>query len=135
MGRLTVFLPCKPDRGQRSVPLAQSSGVITMAGCEAGGALFAASHIQVANASDVEPTLQAWRAATLANLQAQDVVQSGPPTFASPLRVNGVRATGEPVQAQLAWQVAGTDLFHVAVYAEKIKPELTETLFTQAKIQ
>jgi hypothetical protein len=49
---VTALLPCKPDRGTRTVQLAGQAAQMSMAGCEAGGAMFTVSLVEVpANAS------------------------------------------------------------------------------------
>ncbi len=45
-----ALLPCKPDRGERTVALAGAPRQMVMAGCEAGGATFT---VAVVNAQDV----------------------------------------------------------------------------------
>jgi len=138
--RMSVLLPCKPDRAQRSVQLANGNVPIEMAGCEAGGALFAASHIQAETADQVDILLKAWQTASFANMRATLPVELPAQNAVARHRTvhwtaSGTRATGEPVQARMAWWVSGSDIYHVAVYAEKLSEEQTETLFGQVKIQ
>jgi hypothetical protein len=135
-----VLLPCKPDRAQRTVSLAGANLPMDMAGCEADGALFAASHVRVANGQQALDVLGAWRAASFANMRADRPLElpSKSPVSGVTLQqftANGQRATGEPVQARMAWWVSGSDIFHVAVYAEKLRDDHTDALFNQAKIQ
>lgn len=137
---MAVFLPCKPDRAQRSVQLANGSTPIEMAGCEAGGALFAASHIHVGSAEHVDALLKAWQSASFANMRATLPVKLPAQTaliqhHAEHWTASGTRATGEPVQARMAWWVSGADIYHVAVYAEQLTEAQTDTLFGQVKIQ
>lgn len=44
---VTALLPCKPDRGTRAVQLAGQAAQMSMAGCEAGGAMFTVSLVEV----------------------------------------------------------------------------------------
>jgi hypothetical protein len=46
----TALLPCKPDRGSRPVELAGHKLMMHMAGCEAGGAMFAIALVELADA-------------------------------------------------------------------------------------
>jgi hypothetical protein len=46
----TALLPCKPDRGSRPVELAGQKLMMHMAGCEAGGAMFAVALIELPDA-------------------------------------------------------------------------------------
>jgi hypothetical protein len=43
---VTALLPCKPDRGTRAVQLAGQTAQMSMAGCEAGGAMFTVSLLE-----------------------------------------------------------------------------------------
>jgi hypothetical protein len=51
------------------------------------------------------------------------------------LSAQGVRPDTKEVHAQLAWLVAGNDVFHVAAYASRLRPEQTDSLFSDIKIQ
>ncbi len=54
---VNALLPCKPDRGQRMVPLAALGGAqrpMVMAGCEAGGATFTVAVLNVQDAAKVQ---------------------------------------------------------------------------------
>jgi len=139
VGRVTVLLPCKPDRGQRAVRLADQDVTLSMAGCEAGGALFAVSHIQVPG-DRAQETATAWRKVTLANMRAgaaTDVAGSGGSASLSMQRITtqGLRPDGSPVQAQLAWITSGGDVFQLAVYADRLTPDMLDNLFSDIKLQ
>ena len=137
LGPMNAFLPCKPDHAQRRVTLAQTSVMMDMVGCEADGALYAVSHVQLADPKAVEAMVQAWRSATLGNMHAGDV--PAPPdlgtTGVQVLDVKGTRPDGTPVQAALSWRVSGPDIYQLAVFATTLTPERTETLFTQSRIR
>jgi hypothetical protein len=109
-----------------------------MKGCEADGALFAISHVAIVNASKAGDVQQAWRAAALKKLNAAERPNpSGvAPTSsgATPETVAGTGEDGAPVQAALVWRVAGVHIYHLAVYAKKISPEMTEPFFTGASL-
>lgn len=45
-----ALLPCKPDRGSRPVELAGQKITMHMAGCEAGGAMFAVALLELPDA-------------------------------------------------------------------------------------
>ncbi len=142
LNRLNAWLPCKPDTAQRTVRLGGHAVVLNMAGCEAGDGVFAISHTVVPSAAQVSEVLAAWRAATLANMRSSGASEhplrlaSGTPpgSHAMLLHATGQRADGNAVQAQLAWFAAGQDVFHIAVYARQVSPEMAETLFTQARV-
>ena len=155
---LVALLPCKPDHAQRPVQLgAQPDTVLQMSGCEAGGALYAISHVHVADAASVNATQAAWRQATLAPLQAR-VVQTLPLQLAKALpgqaygatiaasaaapaetafqleKLEGKRPDGAAVEAQVAWLSRGQDIYHVAVYGARLDRDMTELLFSELRL-
>lgn len=138
--RIAVLLPCKPDRAQRNQRLGARDVKLSMAGCEAAGALYAISHIPLAEPAATTSLVQDWRAATLANMRATSVIESPlavPPGFtaASRIAVQGQRPDGSLVQGQLVWLVSGSDVFHLAVYGERLTQEMTDTFFSDTKLQ
>lgn len=50
---VAALLPCKPDRGERTVPLAGAPRQMVMAGCEAGGATFTVAVVNVQDIAQV----------------------------------------------------------------------------------
>ena len=71
-----ALLPCKPDRGERTVPLAGVPRQMVMAGCEAGGATFTVAVVNVAEPSKIDAVKAELRAANKAT-QSQ-YFQHGP---------------------------------------------------------
>ncbi len=63
---ITALLPCKPDRGTRMVPLAGSPRAMTMAGCEAGGAMFTVAVVDMGDVTQVAAATAQLRAASKA---------------------------------------------------------------------
>ncbi len=138
--RVTVLLPCKPDRAQRTMRVGTREVQLSMAGCEAAGALFAVSHIPLADVAATAGLVQDWRTAMLTNVHAASVADNPMPvptgfTTANRIAVQGQRPDGSPVQGQLVWLVAGSDVFHLAVYGDRLTPELIDTFFSEVKVQ
>lgn len=140
---LTAMLPCKPDRAQRNVQLGSQDVDLEMAGCEADGALYAVSHARVVSALGAEAARAAWRQQALAKMRAA-AAQELPlrmPSANDPLRtvqrlsVRGMRPDGSAVTAHLLWLTSGADLYHVAVYADRLTDERTEMLFSDLRLQ
>ena len=135
LGDVGVTLPCKPDRGQRSVQLGEHTVNMEMVGCEADGALFAASRVRVPDG--VAPgVLQAqWQTASLQQMRAPALPESVPHLAGSKslsvpvMTAQGHQANGQAVQANLAWVRIGGDLVHLAVYAPRLTPEMTQAFF------
>jgi hypothetical protein len=154
--QLTALLPCKPEQAQRTVRLGAQEVQMRMAGCEADGALFAMSQVDVGVRTNVSAALAAWRAVTLDNLGgatptalpfkvARPKLQNGhleavgdsgqTGLFPERVAVTGKRADGSPIQAQLAWIADGTSLYQIAVYGPRLTPDMVETLFSEIRIQ
>ena len=151
---LVALLPCKPDRGSRTLPIAPTAPtalitstaptelVLHMVACETQGALFAVSFTELKSPEQVLPTLAQWRLATLSQLRAQissaqalGVKGAIPLPQTELLLAQGVRADGSSVQAQLLWFASGTRIFHAVVYSDKVKPEVTQTFFAGLQLQ
>lgn len=148
LGRMHTVLPCKPDHAQRQVRLQATMLTLEMSGCEAAGGLFAISHVRLPNADQPHAILYAWQEEALRNMHAVDVdtllrgYRNGESPIASelrkqwqPLRAVGIGPNGKAVEAQLHWWVDGMDIYHAAVYAAKLTPDMVEPLFDQVKIQ
>lgn len=156
LDRLTVLLPCKPDHAQRPVHLGATDLQLEMAGCEAAGALFAISRVQVANPQQLTAVETEWQKAALATMQATNVrpetfklekpadnvvqVREATSGLLAPgvlelLVADGKRADGTPVQARLAWFAQGADIFHVAVYGTALNVDTYQMFFSGLKLQ
>ena len=139
---LVAMLPCKPDKAERLVPLGAQQATLQMLGCEVGGATYAVARIALPDASQLGQSLAQWKAATLANMRAtapaQEAPFAPPGALAIPQSVRataaGQRADGHAVSAQLAWFARargnGIDLFHLALYADRIDPEASSAFFS-----
>lgn len=138
----TALLPCKPDHATRSVPLGGVPTELTVAGCEAGGAVFALMTATVPAGRTPDAVLAGWQQATLANLQAQGTPQRSPfvPPHGLPLPhaqrlvAQGRHSDGRPVAAEAVWTAhaaagGGTELLHAVVYAPSARPEVASTFF------
>lgn len=141
---LRAMLPCKPDHGERVVQLGPLEVHMKMSGCEAGGALYAISHVQLPSADQAIAAQAAWRAAALATMQAS-AVQSHPIRLGKSsasgssaldfLSAQGIQPDGKPVQARLAWITDGDHVYHVAVYGLQLSDESLETLLMDLRLQ
>ncbi len=138
LGGAAVMLPCKPDQAQRTVAMGGRDVVLSMAGCEAAGALFAVSHVQAANAAHAATLLTEWRAASLQAMRSSTatelpaLVGAGRAPALS-LAAQGQRPDGTAVQARLAWWLVGDAVFHMAVYADRLTPDMSETLVSEPR--
>lgn len=127
---LTTLLPCKPDSATRPIALGDKTVDMDMVGCQVAGALFAVSHIQAADAAQAPDLMARLRAASVATVQAGAVhptPNSGDAQTSFDVRVDGRRPDGAAVQARFKWMAQGRDVYQVAVYAEHLTGEQTET--------
>jgi hypothetical protein len=140
---LTLLLPCKPDKAQRSVPLGGRPTELAMLGCDAGDATFAVALATLDDAAQAAAVLAGWQTATLANLQAAGGGQAGPLALpgadglppAVLVRASGRRADGRAVQSQAAYFSKGRQVFQAVIYADRIDPEVAETFFSSLRLE
>ena len=138
--QLAALLPCKPDHAERLVELAGAQRTLAMWGCEADGALFAVSHVRVDAPVSSGPVILAWQLAAQRNMPgatAQTMPFDAPALNSQTLgpgvlvRSTGKSADGQVVQGQLAWFSRGVDVYHLAVYAPKLTPAMSEPFLTE----
>ena len=135
LGDMAVTLPCKPYHTQRSLPWAGQALEMEMVGCEADGALFAASRIRLPPGADPSQLQAQWQAASLQQMKAQGEPKLEPVTTHAPamatqqIAASGQGSDGKALQARLAWVVHGADLYHLAVYAAHVSPEMVDPFF------
>jgi hypothetical protein len=144
---VVALLPCKPDRGNRTVPLGGAAPVtLQMAGCEAGGATFAVMLARLDDAGATGAALAGWKAATLVNMRAGDPAEAPfrppgnqPPAHAVRVRATGQQADGRAVQAEAVWLAwprgSGVQLVHAVVYADRVSPDVADTFFSGLRPQ
>lgn len=138
LGRLTTLLPCKPDRATRPVTLSGKSVTMEMAGCEAGGAMFAISRIQAGDAAQAPELMAALRQASLAQVQTRVVhpqTVMGDAQTSLDVLVDGKRPDGSALQARFQWVAEGSEVYQVAAYADRLRTEQTEPLFSELRIR
>lgn len=69
VGGVTALLPCKPDRGSRTVQLAGQTVQMSMAGCESGGAMFTVALVEVPQGGSVQSLAQELKVSSKATHQ------------------------------------------------------------------
>ncbi len=140
---LTSMFPCKPELVTRSVPIAGLDRSMAMRSCDAGGVTFALAHARLTDPAQAPTVLAAWRASTLAGLQAAPTVV---PTSQAPKglpelpQLLVLRATGAPPGQQSisligAWFAQGTDVFAAFVMAPVVPDEVVEPFFAGLRLQ
>ncbi len=131
-------LPCKPDRTQREVTIAQVTVSLQVAGCEAGGGMWVVMTGRLPAGMDTSHVLQGWQAATWRTLQAQQPQsQAWPVPHALPgavrVQAQGLQANGQATQAQGLWaawpESDGVQWVNAMVYQPQIQGEMADTFF------
>lgn len=138
LGHLSTLLPCKPDTASRTVALGGQPVQMEMAGCEAGGALFAISRVVARDAAQAATLLGALRQASLAqidNAVLHPVANSGDALTSYDVRVDGHGPNGAAVQARLKWLQSGLEVYQIAAYAERLQAAETESLISELRIR
>ena len=142
--RLSLLLPCKPDKAQKVVPLGGQATALSMLGCDAGGATFAVAVADLGDAAKAAPVLALWQDLTLTNMKAvpssrQWLPLRIPGASAAPavsrVLAQGQRIDGTAVTGQAAYFAYGSQVFQVVVYAPQMAPEVAETFFSSLKFE
>jgi hypothetical protein len=136
-GELKALLPCKPDQATRRQSIAGRELELRMLGCEAGGALYALSVVELGDAADALAVQVQWQANLLGTLQANTSASSpwglkGAGSSLEPVQLNaqGMRPDGRPLAARAVWFAQGTRLYHAVLYANHISTEMSEPFFS-----
>ncbi len=141
--RLSLLLPCKPDKAQKTVAFGGRPTPLAMLGCDAGGVTFAVAVVDLGDLApppDAVPLLAQWQSLTLAHMKA-GAAQRSPLTLpgATPVpppvlvQAQGQRADGTAVSGYAAYFAQGAQVFQVLMYARQASPELAETYFSSLK--
>jgi hypothetical protein len=138
---LAALLPCKPDRAERSVPLAGATVAMRMMGCEAGGVQFTVAVVTAPDAAQAAALMAPWRGATLANFGvAQSAGRAFTPKGAQPLPqaqlvAGTAQVDGHSVLLQAAWFVHGAQAYQALAYGRGLNAEVSETFFAGIALQ
>lgn len=150
--RLSLLLPCKPDKAEKTVPLGGRPTSLAMLGCTTGGATFAVAVADLGDAARAADVLAQWQALTLTNMKAAPVGTGEGASQALPLKLphaegtplplypvlvtaRGQHPDGRPVEGWAAYFAQGSQVFQVVLYADKPQPGLADTYFSSLKLE
>ncbi|MDW8337090.1 MAG: hypothetical protein RMK34_08995 [Tepidimonas sp.] len=135
---LQAWLPCKPERAQRPVPLlgpGQAEVTLAMASCVADGHTWALGELALPSGVQPAAAARAWQLAAWATLgQAVPTAADLPPAWAEVpcqargaawqrcLRGPGHTPDGRRVLAELHWSAQGGWLVQAAVFSPPERP-------------
>jgi len=141
-GGLAAMLPCKPENGERMVPMAGREVNLQDLSCSTGGATFALLTDDVEDPARANEALAQWKSATLANLHSASAresafLPSGARKLPQAIQVvaSGQRADGSKVESQAAYFARGSRVFQAVVYADQLKPDAVEPFFSALKFE
>lgn len=139
---LKAMLPCKPDKGARTVPMAGRDVSLEVLGCDVGGATFAVLSADIGDPVRTGEVLAQWKTATLANMrsasaQERPFLPPGALGLPQSLQVvaSGQRANGSQVESHAAYFARGSRVFQAVIYADQLKPEVADTFFSGLKFE
>jgi hypothetical protein len=139
---LKAMLPCKPDKGERVVPMAGRQVPLQVLGCDTGGATFAVLHADIKDAARAGEVLAQWKTATLLNMKSPAGREGkfdppGGTALPQSLHVvaSGQRADGSKVESHAAYFAQGSHVFQAVIYADRLKPEMAEPFFSGLQFQ
>ena len=139
--RLALLLPCKPDKAQRTVPMANQQTEMNLLSCDAGGVTFAVSMADVNDAGKTSAVLAQWQSATLTNIKAGSTITRdafkvpGLANAAVMVKATGQRANGQAVRSQAAYFAQDSRVFQAVMYADIISPDVADTFFSGLKFE
>ena len=157
---LSLLLPCKPEKAEKTVPLGGKPTSLTLLACDAGDITFAVAVAQLDGATDAATVLAQWQSATLANMKAAPlgagtgagvsqavaikIAGAAMEPAAVLVRARGQRADARAVSGQAAYFAqlvqgsqgsSGLKIFQVVMYADKIPQDVADTFFSSLKFE
>lgn len=141
-GELTLLLPCKPDRAQRTLPLGEAAVPLDMIGCEAGGATFALARLPAGDPAQASLRAEAWRAAARrpwAGAQLSETPITLPRAAEAPAPVELV-AHGPAAEARMRWFAhadarGALTLYQATVLGHPSEADAVATFFEGLKLR
>jgi hypothetical protein len=139
---LKATFPCKPDKVEHKSQFSPGRDIVLHAmACEAGGASYVLLRGDVGSQAEVAAALVQFKRASASTIHAT-VVSEKPwqPPGALGLADSSMMVTSAPrdggeLQAQSAYFARGTNVYQAAVYAPRLKPEMTEPFFTGLRFE
>lgn len=139
---MSLLLPCKPDRASKSVPLGGRETRLSMTGCEAGGATYALSVAELADAGAVAEVLSQWQTQMLSHMRADlSTQQRKSMTLAgadgpAPVLVSarGAHPEGQAIEGRALFFARGARVFQAVIYGPRISADAAETFFGGMKL-
>ncbi len=136
------MFPCKPEIVSRNVPMAGSNRAVDMRSCDTAGVTFAVAHARLTDPVQAPVVLAAWRASTLAGMNADPAVATSEAPKGLPMlpQLLVLQATGAPpgqpvVTLMGVWFAQGADVFAAFVMASAVPAEVVEPFFSGLRLR
>jgi len=138
---LSALFPCRPDRHERDVRLADMPARMQLHACDAAGATFSLAVVDAAMPSRVEPVLAALKASAAANIGgAAPRIEPFAPPGATPnpgsalLHVAGRLPDGRAVTMHAAFFVHGLRVFQATAVGAALADETLQSFFGATRL-
>ena len=135
-GQVKALFPCRPENRVRQVLLAGVKLEMHLESCTAGGANYALSHVNVGDATHVEPALRQLQAVFASNIGGTTAVAGSfnvpgttPNPLASRVAATGSREDGSAIAAETVFFTRGTVIYQATTLGARIGGEATDTFF------
>ena len=139
---LTGLFPCRPERRERTVPVAGVRLAMAMTVCATEGTTYAIAFVDVADPEAVGGALSALREAAVRNIDGASpretpfaLAGTTPNVKAARVVVDGRLPDGTTVREHAAFFVRGVRVYQASVVGPAPVPEALETFFTGMKFR
>jgi hypothetical protein len=137
---VTMLFPCRPERAERAVRVADAELRMRMHSCSAAGAAFSLAFVDIAQAARVAPVMDALRSAAQANVGGTATARAWTAPGATPnehgalLRIEGHRPDGRRVVEHVALFVRGLRVYQATALGEQIDHDALDTFFDSIRV-
>ncbi len=135
-GQVKTLFPCRPESRVRQVLLAGVKLEMHLESCTAAGANYALSHVNVGDATHVEPALRQLQSVFASNIGGTpaavgsfNVPGTTPNPLASRMAVTGSREDGSAIAAEAVFFARGTVIYQATTLGARLGGEATDTFF------
>jgi len=136
-----AMFPCRPDRHERLIALAGTTGTMTLMVCASGGTTFALGALELADPGAATAALAGMRAAMVDNLggallhaAAWEIRGMAPNAQAARISAQGRLPDGTAVRQEAAFFARGLRVYQASVISPKIDRDAAETFFAGLKL-
>lgn len=135
-GQVKALFPCRPENRVRQVLLAGVKLEMHLESCTAAGANYALSHVNVGDATHVEPALRQLQSVFASNIGGTTAVAgpfnvpgTTPNPLAGRMAATGSREDGSVIAAEAVFFARGAVIYQATTLGTRIGGEATDTFF------